>query len=127
MGTFGLTIETDSAAFDDAPASELSRILRDLASRIEDGDFPVKVYDANGNAVGVVSYAHTVDAREARKATEAATLAATYPPAAAVQAAAAAVIATFTAWGAADDDWPEPQRTHIRDLRAALAALGKGA
>lgn len=74
-----------------------------------------------------VAFIECRETAETQAAIEAATRAATYPPSVAVQAAAAAVMATFAAWGAADGDWPEPQRTHIRDLRAALATLGKGA
>lgn len=53
---FTLTIETDNAAFDDAPASEIARILRQLANDMEqDGAPPSRfLFDANGNRVGVV-------------------------------------------------------------------------
>lgn len=43
----------DNAAFTDSPASELARILRDLARRIEDfGDTERRLMDTNGNHVG---------------------------------------------------------------------------
>lgn len=48
-----LSINGDGAAFDDAPASEIARILRETATRIqEDGDSEGFLRDANGNAVG---------------------------------------------------------------------------
>jgi hypothetical protein len=48
-----ITIRMDSAAFDDAPGSELCRILRHVALRIE-SDAPTSLIlrDANGNDVG---------------------------------------------------------------------------
>lgn len=54
---FRLQIETGNAAFDDAPASEIARILRDLAGRIECDGIPPKgdcwhLRDVNGNRVG---------------------------------------------------------------------------
>lgn len=54
---FRLEIETSNVAFDDGPASEIARILRDLAGRVERdgvperGDFWI-LRDANGNRVG---------------------------------------------------------------------------
>jgi len=46
-------IHMDNAAFDQAPASELGRILRDLASNIEQtGAEEAVLRDSNGNAVG---------------------------------------------------------------------------
>lgn len=51
-----ITIETSNAAFDDAPASEVARILRFLAHRFEqDGLVDRKLYDDNGNACGNVA------------------------------------------------------------------------
>lgn len=51
---FRLAVDTDNAAFEDGIASELGRILRGLASRLESGeadtDGPLK--DSNGNTVG---------------------------------------------------------------------------
>lgn len=50
-----ITIDTENDAFEDAPASEVARILRAAADRIEqegDGDFPLM--DINGNTVGAV-------------------------------------------------------------------------
>lgn len=51
-----ITIETGNAAFEDAPASEVARILRGLAERFEDaGDLDgCPVRDINGNTVGTV-------------------------------------------------------------------------
>lgn len=47
-----ITIQMDNAAFE-APATELARILRKLAKRIEnDGPDYVPIMDLNGNKVG---------------------------------------------------------------------------
>jgi hypothetical protein len=53
-----LFIETGNAAFEDAPATELARILRKLASRIEEGtiDDYVPLFDYNGNKVGEAQF-----------------------------------------------------------------------
>ena len=59
MPTFKLHVLMDNAAFDDAPATELARILRNAASRIEDGgilDY-ASLFDLNGNAVGAYCFA----------------------------------------------------------------------
>ena len=54
-----ITIETGNAAFEDCPATELARILRDYAARLEQGaigrDFPLR--DINGNRVGAATIA----------------------------------------------------------------------
>jgi hypothetical protein len=48
-----IVINMENAAFDDAPASELARILRDTAKRIqENGDGEITLRDINGNTVG---------------------------------------------------------------------------
>lgn len=47
-----ITIQMDSAAFDDLPATELARILRDLAKHVEAGDTDRRLMDTNGNTVG---------------------------------------------------------------------------
>ena len=48
-----ITINMDNAAFEDSPASELTRIFRDLADRVAGGELPLIVLqDANGNTVG---------------------------------------------------------------------------
>ena len=48
-----ITINMDNAAFDGRPATELSRILRKLAKRIEEeGPDYVPMMDENGNKVG---------------------------------------------------------------------------
>ncbi len=49
---FTATIKMENAAFDDMPASELARILREIARRVESGDTEGKAIDANGNAAG---------------------------------------------------------------------------
>lgn len=48
-----ITIKMDNAAFDNGHASELGRILRKLAERIEeDGPNYAPCMDSNGNKVG---------------------------------------------------------------------------
>lgn len=53
-----LTIETTNAAFDDEPATEIARILRNTAEQIEEGNILLaasfRLYDLNGNIVGRV-------------------------------------------------------------------------
>lgn len=47
-----ITIQMDNAAFADEPATELARILRNLAERIEEGSTESRLRDINGNHVG---------------------------------------------------------------------------
>ena len=56
---FKLTIETNSAAFEDDCPDEIGRILRDLADKIENtcrpgalGEYSGGVRDLNGNTTG---------------------------------------------------------------------------
>lgn len=51
---FKLEIATDNAAFDDEPAAECARILREIAGKLERGDSlgGGHIFDANGNRVG---------------------------------------------------------------------------
>lgn len=49
---FTLKFETRNAAFDDFPASESARILREIAQKIEEGQLSGKIRDVNGNHVG---------------------------------------------------------------------------
>jgi hypothetical protein len=51
-----ITIRTGNSAFDGNVEGEVSRILRELASKIESGREPSKVMDINGNSVGTVEY-----------------------------------------------------------------------
>ncbi len=46
-----ITIQMDNAAFEE-PATELARILRDLAKHVESGDDSRRLMDHNGNHVG---------------------------------------------------------------------------
>jgi hypothetical protein len=65
MGRFTLTIATDNDAFTPEPNSEIARILRRAAYRIENGwldDQPFALLDANGSSVG--SFAHTASERK---------------------------------------------------------------
>lgn len=56
-----LDIATDNVAFDDAPASEVARIISDIASRINDGRLLVvsgeraRLSDRNGSTCGHLS------------------------------------------------------------------------
>jgi hypothetical protein len=57
---FRLQLTCDNAAFDDEPAIEVARILRDLAAQLERGeDFSTytNLRDINGNIVGVAKLA----------------------------------------------------------------------
>lgn len=50
---FTLEIDTGNAAFADAPATEIARILREVARTLEDGGYTAKLlHDVNGNCVG---------------------------------------------------------------------------
>lgn len=52
MERFTLRLDTDNDAFRDEPASEIARLLRDAARRVEAGDAEGRLRDANGNTVG---------------------------------------------------------------------------
>jgi len=59
---FRLHVLMDSAAFDDAPATELARVLRQAAGLIAEGQTdPTALRDRNGNTVGGYIFA-TVEA-----------------------------------------------------------------
>lgn len=47
-----IIIRMDNAAFEEEPATEISRILRDLAERVELGSGYENLRDINGNTVG---------------------------------------------------------------------------
>jgi hypothetical protein len=50
-----ISIATGNDAFETAPATEIARILRELADAFEqDGIPPQAIYDLNGNFVGEV-------------------------------------------------------------------------
>lgn len=50
-----IKIETGNAAFQDAPATEIARILRHIAEQFErEGDASPVIRDANGNFCGEV-------------------------------------------------------------------------
>jgi hypothetical protein len=51
-----IKIATDNAAFEEDPETEVARILRELASRLEAGDHPSSIRDLNGNKVGTIEY-----------------------------------------------------------------------
>lgn len=56
MAKFIMTFSTDNAAFDENPAREVSRILAEVAARIESADrvpeYFENIRDINGNIVG---------------------------------------------------------------------------
>lgn len=64
MENLNISINTGNAAFDDAPASELARILRKLADRLETegapphGEEAFYLHDYNGNRAGVAEIRH---------------------------------------------------------------------
>lgn len=49
---FDLSFDTANAAFDYEPASEVARILRDIAQRVEAGADCGTIRDHNGNTIG---------------------------------------------------------------------------
>lgn len=49
---FTVDFACDNAAFDDHPATEIASILRELATRVEDGETYLPIFDANGNRIG---------------------------------------------------------------------------
>ena len=49
---FVLIIDIENDAFADEPMTEVSRILRATAERIEDGGIEATIRDLNGNTVG---------------------------------------------------------------------------
>lgn len=51
---FNLTINTDSAAFDDDCGNEIARILREVADRMEEDSAVIRgiIRDFNGNKCG---------------------------------------------------------------------------
>lgn len=50
-----IRINLDNAAFDPRE-SEIARILRDIAHKVEEGREPDKIMDVNGNTVGEITY-----------------------------------------------------------------------
>lgn len=50
--TFKVSFKVDNAAFEGAPEVEAARILREIADKIEAGQFSGAVMDVNGNKVG---------------------------------------------------------------------------
>jgi hypothetical protein len=55
-----IEIEMNNAAFTDAPAYELARILRRLADHVDDGGVCTPLRDSNGNTVGQFNLAGTL-------------------------------------------------------------------
>ena len=55
MATFTVKFDCDNAVFEGDPTTEIARILRRVADRVESGDglrFWETILDANGNDVG---------------------------------------------------------------------------
>ena len=55
---FILEINCDNAAFDESPATEVARIVRNAAERVEEGIWPGNLRDSNGNTVGSFRFSH---------------------------------------------------------------------
>lgn len=54
-----ITIETENDAFADQPATEVARILQDLAKVFHRGGLPgERLRDSNGNTCGTVTLQH---------------------------------------------------------------------
>lgn len=49
---FKLEFRTGNAAFEDCAEQEISRILKEIANKVEDGSTGGKVKDINGNTIG---------------------------------------------------------------------------
>lgn len=52
---FQIHIRTETAAFEDDPTREVTRILREVADKIEQGEdasLSLTIFDVNGNDVG---------------------------------------------------------------------------
>ena len=49
---FTLQFETDNAAFENYPAAEAARILREVADKVQDGTHEKAIIDINGNTIG---------------------------------------------------------------------------
>ena len=57
MAKFTLTITCDNAAFEDGGGeTEVARILRETAERVEDGTRTGNLLDINGNVVGSYTF-----------------------------------------------------------------------
>jgi len=56
---YTITINCDNAAFEENPAIEISRILKEFSERLSEGALlDCKIRDVNGNVVG---FAKTID------------------------------------------------------------------
>ena len=56
MATITITVNMDNAAFDEHPASELAKVLYEIAQEIEGGRLPpFQAEDDNGNTVAFVT------------------------------------------------------------------------
>lgn len=53
-----IKIDMDNAAFDETPATELARILRDIAEQVEEGLTMLVIQDVNGNDCGKFKVSH---------------------------------------------------------------------
>jgi hypothetical protein len=52
MGQFIIVFDTDNSAFADDPTPEITRILRETARRVSNGNTAGFILDVNGNRVG---------------------------------------------------------------------------
>lgn len=56
MESIVIRMATRNAAFEEGAETEVARILKELAHRIENGARPEKLRDFNGNVIGFVEY-----------------------------------------------------------------------
>lgn len=56
MVTFTLSVEMRGDALTEAPATELARMIREVADRIEGGDLEGLMKDVNGNSYGLFGF-----------------------------------------------------------------------
>lgn len=52
LKSFEVSFETDNAAFDGFPETEMARILREIACKLECGIMAANIRDVNGNSIG---------------------------------------------------------------------------
>lgn len=67
---FRLYITAENVAFEDAPEHEIARILRDTATRLEEGegfDTYRNLLDLNGNVVGTAALKYKDEHEEGRR------------------------------------------------------------
>ena len=53
---FTLKFDTDNAAFEDDPKTEIARTMREVADKIEAGSIQDYIRDINGNTIGQFAF-----------------------------------------------------------------------